>query len=199
MPEWWTYGLSDFLLFSPRTYYRLLERHNAALWPAQLVTLVLGLGIIGLVLRPARWSGRAIAAILALLWAWVGWVFFWERYASINWAAAYFGWLFGIQAVMLVWVGVVRDSLRPAWRSGAAGYVGGTLLALSIVLYPALGPVLGRSWSQAEVFGITPDPTALGTLGLLLVGEGRERWLLLPATGLWCLIGAATLWGLHQP
>ena len=47
MPEWWTYALSDFLLFSPRTYYRLIERHNAAVWPAQIVTLGLGLGIAG--------------------------------------------------------------------------------------------------------------------------------------------------------
>ena len=35
MPEWWTYSLSDFLMFSPRTYYRLFELHNAAIWPAQ--------------------------------------------------------------------------------------------------------------------------------------------------------------------
>ena len=33
MSEWWTYTLSDFLLFSPRTYYRLFELHHRALWP----------------------------------------------------------------------------------------------------------------------------------------------------------------------
>jgi hypothetical protein len=30
MSEWWTYTLSDFLLFSPRVYYRLFELHNRA-------------------------------------------------------------------------------------------------------------------------------------------------------------------------
>ena len=34
MSEWWSYSPSDFLLFSARTYYRLFEIHNAALWPA---------------------------------------------------------------------------------------------------------------------------------------------------------------------
>ena len=29
MSEWWTYRLSDFLMFSPRTYHRLFELHNA--------------------------------------------------------------------------------------------------------------------------------------------------------------------------
>ena len=87
MPEWWTYSLTDFLLFSPRTYYRLIERHNLALWPAQLLALALGAVIAGLLRRPTPARGRAIAAILAVLWAWVGWTFVAGRYATINWAA----------------------------------------------------------------------------------------------------------------
>ncbi len=42
MPEWWSYGLGDFLLFSPRTYYRLIERYNSGLWPLHLVALAAG-------------------------------------------------------------------------------------------------------------------------------------------------------------
>ena len=57
MPEWWTYSLADFLLFSPRTYYRLIERHNDAVWPAQLVTLGLGVLIAGLLRERAWWRG----------------------------------------------------------------------------------------------------------------------------------------------
>ena len=30
MSEWWTYRLTDFLLFSPRTYDRLFELYNAS-------------------------------------------------------------------------------------------------------------------------------------------------------------------------
>ena len=33
MSEWWTYTLSDFLLFSPRTYHRLFELHNVVMTP----------------------------------------------------------------------------------------------------------------------------------------------------------------------
>ena len=45
MSEWWTYTLSDFLLFSPRTYYRLLELYNLATWPAQFAGGAIGLAI----------------------------------------------------------------------------------------------------------------------------------------------------------
>ena len=88
MPEWWTYSAEDFLLFSPRTYWRLIERHNEALWPAQLPALLLGIAILWLLLRPRPWSHRAVAGSLAVLWGWVAWSFLWERYATINWAAA---------------------------------------------------------------------------------------------------------------
>ena len=41
MSEWWTYRLSSFLLFSPRTWFRMHELYNADIWPAQLAALAL--------------------------------------------------------------------------------------------------------------------------------------------------------------
>jgi hypothetical protein len=201
MPEWWTYSLADFLLFSPRTYYRLIERHNIALWPVHLLALALGAVIAGLLRRPTRENGRAVAAILALLWAWVGWTFVAGRYATINWAASYFAWLFAAEMLLLGWLCVARADLRFGWRREPAGLVGGALFVGSIVLYPALAPALGRGWTQSELFGIAPDPTALGTLGLLLMSEGshRPRKVLLAAPLAWCLVAGATLWAMGSP
>ena len=34
--EWWSYASRDFLLFSPRVYWRMFELHNEALWPLPL-------------------------------------------------------------------------------------------------------------------------------------------------------------------
>ncbi|HEY7505192.1 MAG TPA: DUF6064 family protein [Gemmatimonadales bacterium] len=201
MPEWWTYSLTDFLLFSPRTYYRLIERHNLALWPAQLAALALGALIAGLLRRPSRERGRAIAAILAVLWAWVGWAFIMARYATINWAATYFASLFAAEALLLGWLGVARADLRFGWRRDPAGLVGGAIFVGAVALYPLLAPVLERGWTQAELFGIAPDPTVLGTLGLLLLAEGsqRPRHALLAAPLVWCLLSGATLWALASP
>jgi hypothetical protein len=46
MSEWWTYSLSDLLMFSARTYYRLFELYNLAIWPAQLLAGTLGVAIL---------------------------------------------------------------------------------------------------------------------------------------------------------
>ena len=43
MSEWWTYRPADFLMFAPRTYWRLFELHNAAWWPAPPLLLLAGL------------------------------------------------------------------------------------------------------------------------------------------------------------
>jgi hypothetical protein len=201
MPEWWTYSLTDFLLFSPRTYYRLIERHNLALWPAQIVALALAIAVAGLLRRPTPARSRAIAGILAVLWAWVGWTFVARRYATINWAASYFAWLFVAEALLLGWLGAAGGRLCFGWRRDPAGLVGGALFLGSVALYPVLAPALERGWTQSELFGIAPDPTVLGTLGLLLMAEGspRPRRALLVAPLAWCLLGGATLLGMESP
>jgi len=201
MPEWWTYSLTDFLLFSPRTYYRLIERHNLAIWPAQLVTLALGVAIAALLQRPTGGRSRAIAGMVALLWAWVGGIFVAGRYATINWTASYFAGLFAAEVLLLGWLGVAKAGLRFGWRRDAAGLLGAVLFTGSVALYPLLAPVLGRGWTQSEVFGIAPDPTVLGTLGLLLMADGtpRSRWALLAPPMVWCLVSGTTLWAMGSP
>jgi Family of unknown function (DUF6064) len=89
MPEWWSYTLTDFLLFSPRVYYRLFELYNRSFWPIAIVSLAFGLAMLVLLLRPTRASHRIITAILGALWIWIAWAFFWQRYAGINWAASH--------------------------------------------------------------------------------------------------------------
>ena len=91
MSEWWTYAPSDFLLFAPRTYYRLIELHNLDVWPMQFVALLLGVAILVLARGERAWRRRAVAAILAGCWLWVGWAFHIQRYATINWVAPWFG------------------------------------------------------------------------------------------------------------
>ena len=107
MPEWWTYSLSDLQAFTLETYYRLFERYNAAIWPAQIAAVAIGLSIPLLLRRPGLRTGRLVAAILAACWVWVAIGFHASRYAEIHRAAVYFGWGFGLEALLLVGSGVL--------------------------------------------------------------------------------------------
>ncbi|MDE0408863.1 MAG: hypothetical protein OXN81_13510, partial [Alphaproteobacteria bacterium] len=57
-----------------------------------------------------------------------------------------------------------------------------------------LAAVDGRSWLEAEVVALAPDPTAIATIGLLALGQ-RSRWtaLLCAAPALWLALSALTL------
>lgn len=193
MSDWWSYSLSDLLMFSAKTYYRMFELYNLAIWPAQLVAGIAGLAIIGCVARGGVNSGTAAAALLAFCWLWVAWAFHSERYAAINSAGAIFAIAFAIEALLLLWVGSVRGRLafvpvRDAIRCPALG-----LVAFAMLGYPLLAIVGGRPWVQMETFGVAPDPTALATLGMLAMAR-PGRYLLWPIPLLWCAISGATLW-----
>jgi hypothetical protein len=196
MPEWWSYSLSDLLLFSPRTYYRMFELYHAQIWPIHLVVVGLVVAILALLRRDDEWRGRAIAGLLAAAWLWVGLAFHLQRYATINWAAKYFVVLFVIQACLLVWHGVVRERLRFRVSREVATYSAVSLLIVAFVFEPITGRIAGRTWQQVEIFALTPDPTAVATLALLALTVPRAPRVLLVIPVLWCAIGGATLWAL---
>ena len=67
MSEWWTYRLDSFLMFSPRTYARLLEQANADLWPLQPLAVALGLAALALAWRArSPLQQRLVWLLLAL-------------------------------------------------------------------------------------------------------------------------------------
>jgi hypothetical protein len=199
MPEWWTYGLSDFLLFSPRTYYRLLERYNDAVWPAHVLTLGLGLAVLGLLRGTGAWRSRVVCAILAGLWAWIAGAFVWTRYATINWAAVYLLPLFVIEILLLLAGGTIGRGLKLRVARDRRSILGIAIFTFAVVAYPAIAVLLGRGWHRAEVFGVAPDPTVLGTLAMLTLADGRRsRWLrIVPLV--WCVISGLTLWAMDSP
>jgi Family of unknown function (DUF6064) len=198
MAEWWTYSLSDFLLFSPRTYYRLFELYNAAVWPGQVLAVAAGLAIAAMLRKPRPWQGRVVAVLLAACWLWIAWAYFLTRFATINWAAPYVAAAFTGEAVLLVLAGTFgRSSLLPDTRR--AGCVGVGLYVFALVIQPLSGPLAGRAWSQVEIFGIAPDPTVVATLGLVLRAPVGQRWTLLPIPLAWCAMSGATAWAMGSP
>ena len=196
MSEWWTYRLTSFLLFSPRTYHRLFELYNLAIWPAQLAGAAIGLAIVALLIGHRAHRDRLVAGLLALCWLWVAWAFLYQRYAQINWAATWFAAAFAFEALLLAALGVFAGRIKFSPPHGPGVRIAATLIAIVVVGYPLLAPLAGRPWTTAETFGATPDPTAIATVATLALVRGRVRWLLLIIPLLWCAIAGATLWAM---
>jgi hypothetical protein len=158
-----------------------------------------GIAILGLAARPSSPARRAIPIVLGLLWIWLAWSFLWQRYAAINWAAAYVAPPFVLQGLALLWCGVALGREDHARARGPVRSASLALLAGAVLVYPTLAAVFGRPWASAEVFGIVPDPTALATLALLAGAQWRLRWPLMILPALWCAVSGATLWAMASP
>ena len=198
MSVWLSYSLSDFLLFSPRTYYRLFELYNEAVWPAHVLAAAFGIAILWLQRSGTAWRGRAIAAGLAGCWLWVAWGYHLTWFDPINWAARYFAIAFAIEALLLAWSGAVRGRLGLRPGADFITRAGMALFIFALVVQPLLGPLLGRPWAQIELFGLAPDPTAAATLGIVLMAD-RPKWHLLVIPLIWCATTGATLWAMQSP
>jgi hypothetical protein len=184
MGEWWTYRLEDFVLFAPATWSRLFERYHAALWPAQVPVLALGLA---LVLLAWRRRARPLALALAALgWLWVGLVFHGRWHTTINWAAPALAAAWALQGLLLA----AAAAMPGAWAAQGGRHTAGAVLLLLAIAGAPLTYWLG---GRTEIAGLTPDATALATLGLLLCTRPRSRWLV---RALWPLALAAAALGL---
>lgn len=200
MTEWWSYSFEDFLLFSPRVYWRMFALHNEAVWPLHVPALLAGAVVVWWTARPGPWSGRAAAVVLAVAWAWVAWSFLWTRYATINWAAPWAAVAFALQALLLMWLGVFGRGMPRAVAPAVPRVIGWALLLHALLLHPLTGTLAGHPPAAAELFGIAPDPTAIATLGLaVLMNRAPMAWAVMALPLAWCAVSWATLHTMGGP
>lgn len=194
MQDWASYALSDFLMFSPASYFRRYELANADLWPGQLLLAATAITLLWALRRPGPRSGQWAALLLAAVWVLVAGLFLYRHYAQINLAADGFALAFLLQALLLFACG-----LLPAWRqrvldsrSVSTRHPGMLLFVYALLVHPLVGLFAGRPWQGVELFGIAPDATALATLGILLTGSLAANWPLMIIPLAWCAISALT-------
>ena len=185
-------ALADMLPFEPRVYWRLFQLENEALWPVQPLLLAAGGALLYGLLTDRRPSGRWLGPVLGAAWFWTGWQFVALGYGAINWAAPRFAWGFYAEAALLAALGLAGRLAFSRRGPGARAGVG--LLAAALFVWPLLALLDGRSWREAEIVAIAPDPTAIATLGLIALAP-RSRWTALVCLppALWLALSALTL------
>lgn len=187
------------LPFTREQFLSVFAQYNAAVWPAQIVAYLLGVAMVILVFVPVLGRNRLIALGLAAMWAWTGVVYHWGYFAAIDAAAPLFAALFVLQALLLLYFGAIREGVKFRASRGPRAWVGWALIAYAAVLYPLIGLRLGHSFDEVPMFGLTPCPVTIFTLGLLLLAAPMPRGLL-AIPFLWSLVGgsAAFLLGVPQ-
>jgi Family of unknown function (DUF6064) len=187
------------LPFTAEILFSSFEQYNRALWPLPIVAPALALASLARALRPVRHGERAIGAFLALAWLWVGLGYFILHFAALDFSAPIYGAFFVLEGLLFGWSAVVRNRLAFRGTGDLFCWCGLALGLAAALAWPLADALLGQGWASARVVGLAPGPTAVFTLGMLLLSAGRTPLHLAVIPLLWTLIAGATAWILSIP
>ena len=173
--------------FSEEQFLRVFAEYNRAVWPAQLLLYAVAVIAVSLTVRSRPHSDKWVAAILALLWLWMGVVYHLLFFTTINRAAYVFGALFIVEGLLFSAHAVQKAPVTFHLRPDARGACAAALFTYSLIAYPALGYLLGRVYPAAPTFGL-PCPTTIFTFAVLLCAEGKVPTRLLPIPLAWSVL-----------
>lgn len=179
------------LPFTREQFLGVFAAYNSAIWPAEIVAYLIAAAMLWLVFQHPGSANRLVAAGVALMWLWTGVAYHWMFFSPINTAALGFGALFVVESGLLAYFGVVRRELNFGMPRDAFGWLGVAFILYSAVLYPLIGMFSGHPYPEMPMFGVTPCPVTLFTIGLLLLTNSRVPAWLLVVPFLWSLVGGS--------
>jgi hypothetical protein len=101
--------------FTTAQFFAVFSAYNETIWPAQLAAVSLGAVALLAIARPNARTDQIVLAILGVIWAWTGGLYFIAHFARINPVATLFGAGFVLQAGFLA-LGVSIRPRPPEWR-----------------------------------------------------------------------------------
>lgn len=185
--------------FTKEQFIDIFVKYNTGVFPVQILLYILGLVAVYLSFRKSSKSDKFISGILVFFWLWIGIVYNFIFFSSINKAAFLFGALFIIQSGIFFYCGVIKNNLRFAYINNKYSITGAVLITYGLLIYPLLGMVLGHVYPAQPTFGL-PCPTTIFTFGMLLWTEPKSTKYIFVIPAIWTIIGffAALNFGIYE-
>jgi hypothetical protein len=188
------------LPFTREQFINVFADYNNAMWPMQVFAYLLGVIMAGslavALVRAPRVTNKKISYLigfgLALMWAWAGMGYHGLFFSTINTAAFFFAALFVLQALLLIYF-TIRYRLEFASTPGISRWIGWTLIVYALLIYPLAGILSGHRYPEMPMFGTTPCPVTIFTVGLFLLAQPRVPRALLLIPFLWSLLGGSAV------
>jgi len=179
------------LPYSAEVLTAVLAQMNRALWPAPLLVPAGLLLLLALATSGQRGSaaGRAVLLALAAAWLWLALGYQMQTMAALDFLAPVHAAVYAAGALLLGFAASLRQPPALRFQGGAGAWTGLGLVFLGLAGLPLLAWIAGRELAALPVAGLAPGPTAVTTLGVLLLARWtRGRLLALAAVPLlWTL------------
>lgn len=185
--------------FSAEQFFSVFDAYNHAVFPSQIILLLLGAVAVFAVSTKHIWKDRYVAGLLGLLWLWTGIVYHISFFSDINLAAYGFGALFILQGFLFLWEGFAGKKLTFQYAGSVQGYLGFFFILYGLAVYPVVNYLVERNLAHSISLGL-PCPTMILTFGFLMVSGKKFPKYLLIIPSLWALVGisAAVNFGVYQ-
>jgi hypothetical protein len=187
------------LPFTADQLFSVLARYNEAVWPAHIILRTMAIVAVVLAFVGQKAVDRSISVILGIFWLWMGLAYQFAFFTTITPAAWLFGALFLLQAVLLFWLGTAKGRVRFEFTWNWRSLAGLFLVALALIIYPALSYALGYRYPAVPTFGL-PLPTTIFTIGVLLLAKPAMPRVLFIVPLIWTVVGSVAAFQLevHQ-
>jgi Family of unknown function (DUF6064) len=184
------------LPFTREQFIAVFADYNNGIWPMQLFAYLLGLMMLAVLVRRQGTAGNTrdhiIGSGLAAMWVWTGVAYHGFYFYTINTAAFFFATLFVLQAILLLYF-TIRGRLMFTMTHGFSRWLGWAFIIYAMAIYPLVGMWSGHRYSELQMFGITPCPVTIFTVGLFVLAQAPvPRWLLV-IPFFWSLLGGSAV------
>jgi hypothetical protein len=186
------------LPFTQSEFYQVFIDYNRAIWPTQILALIIAFTLIATVFLRRGASSRNVLFSLAAFWFMTGMSYHYYFFPKVNPMAYAFAAIFVIQAIYLVVSGIRYKGTFHVSNSPES-YAGLALILYAAVIYPLIGAAQGRIYPLSPVLGVAPCPTTIFTIGFMLLAKPRLSLglYLIPIT--WGLVGTFAALNLGMP
>lgn len=187
------------LPFTPDQFQELFAAYNLALWPVQVVIWVFALVItLASAFTKGRVDGRTMLWFLAAMWAWSGIAYHGLYFSAINPAAYGFAAAFLLQALCFCALALTSPAISFRAGRGVWHGLGLAFVFYGLIAYPATGLLSAHPYAT-PAFGVTPCPTLIFTLGVMLLSQPRLPAWLFAIPILWSAVGGSAAMLLDMP
>lgn len=185
--------------FTTEQFFNIFEKYNLALFPIQLIFILLG--IIGLFLLHSRYrlKSKLTGGFLGLLWIWMGLVYHISFFSEINKAAFVFGGIFILQGLLILINTFIAEKLTFNFIPQTRDYFGYFFIVFGLLIYPVISYFAVGSAVRTIALGL-PCPSTILTLGFFMLTNNKFPKYLLIIPSLWAIVGlsAAINLGVYQ-
>lgn len=184
--------------FTPEQFFEIIEKYNLAIFPVQLIILVLGILSVIILHSKIKSKNKLIGGFLGVLWLWTGIAYHFAFFTEINKAAYLFGGLFVLQGLIFFIETFSRKKLEFEFNGKIMDYIAHFFILFGIVIYPALIYFLESSLVRTITLGL-PCPSTILTFGFLILTNTKFSKYIMIIPALWTIVGtsAALIFGVY--